>query len=75
MVLSHAAGFAPSTSDRFSRALYASLLHPELPTSSKQALPARSRALAATAPPAQAGPSASSGGYLHAKKTKPRYIA
>jgi ribosome biogenesis protein MAK21 len=38
MVLSHAAGFAPATADRFSRALYASLLHPELPTSGKQAL-------------------------------------
>ena len=38
MVLSHATGFAPSASDRFYRALYESVLHPDLPTSSKQAL-------------------------------------
>ena len=38
MVLSHAAGFAPSTNDRFHRALYAAIHHPDLPTSAKQAL-------------------------------------
>ena len=38
MVLSHATSFTPAASDRFYRALYASLLHPDLPTSGKQAL-------------------------------------
>ena len=38
MVLSHATAFTQEASDRFYRALYASLLHPDLPNSSKQAL-------------------------------------
>jgi len=38
MVLGHAAQFDSATSDRFYRALYESILHPDLPTSAKQAL-------------------------------------
>ncbi|KAL1525563.1 hypothetical protein AB1Y20_020417 [Prymnesium parvum] len=38
MVLSHVTSLEASTADRFYRALYESLLHPELPTSAKQAL-------------------------------------
>lgn len=38
MVLSHATRFTPSVADRFHRALYAAVLHPDLPTSGKQAL-------------------------------------
>lgn len=36
MVLSHVASIEATTSDRFYRALYEALLHPELPTSAKQ---------------------------------------
>ena len=38
MVLAHASTFDPATEDRFYRALYEALLHPELPSSAKQAL-------------------------------------
>lgn len=38
MVLGHAASFTPAASDRFHRALYSALLHPQLPSSGKQAL-------------------------------------
>ena len=38
MVLSHATSFNPDAADRFHRALYSALLHPELPNSGKQAL-------------------------------------
>ena len=38
MVLQHACSLDAAANDRFHRALYEGMLHPELPTSSKQAL-------------------------------------